>query len=835
MSLCDHDGLSSAEAAERLTSDGPNLLPGDSRVGPILVMLRVLREPMLLLLSAAGAVSFVIAEPLDGWMLMGTVIVVIGISVVQEERTETALAALRDLSSPRALVVRDGQNIRIPGRDVVCGDHVLLAEGDRIPADAVLIGGSVLRVDESTMTGESVPVAKHPADETLTAMGAPGGEDTPWLFSGTLVVGGHGVAVVRATGANTELGRLGSVMGSMRTERTRLQRGIDRVVRVVAVIGLAAALAVVVVYGTTRGDWGEALLAGIAAAMSLLPEEFPVVLGVFLALGAWRMSRHRVLARRAPVIEALGTVTVLCTDKTGTLTENRMSVERVMIDDVEFTLGQSMSEPVRALLETAAAACPDRPVDPMDTSFTRLVERADNMRPVTEFELSPEMLAVTRVWADGDGSLHVATKGAPEAVLDLCAADETQRSMVMARVDRLTEQGWRVLAVAGRYLPAGSALPDQHREVEVELLGLAALRDPLRPGVPEAVVACRRAGVRTVMITGDHPGTAQSIAAAAGIEGGLMTGLEVSEIDDETLGARIAQVGVFARTVPEQKLRLVRALKAAGEVVAMTGDGVNDAPALRAADVGIAMGGRGTDVAREAAGMVITDDDFTAIVDGIRMGRGIFDRLRRAMSFIVAVHVPIFGMSLLPLFAGDWPLVLLPIQLAMLELVIDPTCSIVFEADPPDPSVMERPPVATSEPLLSRSEVARSVAEGCAVLVASAAVYLWAIRVGQPDEVIRSLAFVTIVVADLGLILVIRSPGIPVIVSLRRGVPTALVVVVSVTVLFLVLLLVVPGLRGALDLGTVGWPEVLIPPVAALLALVGFEIAKIGGRFRAGR
>ncbi|MDA2945362.1 MAG: cation-translocating P-type ATPase [Actinomycetota bacterium] len=830
-----HEGLSTSEAAEHLARDGPNLLPGDTRVGPFAVVVRVLSEPMLLLLVAAGVVSFVIADPLDGWMLMGTVIVVIGISVVQEERTETALAALRDLSSPRALVVRDGDIVRIPGREVVRGDRLLLGEGDRVPADAVLVEGRVLRVDESAMTGESVPVSKRPIEDPAVPMGAPGGDDTPWLFSGTLIVGGQGAAVVQATGSGTELGRLGSALGAIRTERTRLQHGIDRVVRVVAVIGLGAAVAVFAIYGMTRGDWGEALLAGIAAAMSLLPEEFPVVLSVFLALGGWRMSRHRVLARRAPAIEALGTVTVLCTDKTGTLTENRMTVERVMIDGVEHLVSGEPSDEVAQLLAVAASACPDRPVDPMDTAFTRLAPAGEGLVAVTEFDLSPELLAVTRVWSQPDGSMLVTTKGAPEAVLDLCRVDSAERRAVMDQVLRLTIQGWRVLAVGEGDVPPGSPVPGRHEDVVVGLAGLAALGDPLRPGVPAAVEECRRAGVRTVMITGDHPGTAEAIAAAAGITGTVMTGAEVSSLDDDALAMSIAGVGVFARVAPEQKLRLVQALQSGGAVVAMTGDGVNDAPALRAADVGIAMGGRGTDVAREAAGLVITDDDFTAIVEGIRMGRGLFERLRRAMSFIVAVHVPIFGMALLPLLSDDWPLVLLPIQLAILELVIDPTCSIVFEAEPVDPAVMDRPPRAVDEPLLARSTVARSLAEGLAVLISAIAVYVWAIGTSHPDEVIRSLTFVTIVIADIGLILVIRTPGIPMLASLRAGVPQALVAVVGLTAGFLALLLVIPGLRRSLDLGVVGWPEVLVPPGAALLALVGFEIAKVARRFKAER
>lgn len=844
-------GLSSAEAARRLSVDGPNELPTARERTWLRQVRDVLREPMLLLLVAAGAINFLLAEPLEGGVLMASVLVVVGISLYQEHKTERALVALRDLSSPRALVVRDGEQVRIPGRDVVRGDLMLLFEGDRVPADAVVVEATNLNVDESALTGESVPVRKERAstasvspDVPALDMGPPGGDATPWVFSGTLVVRGHAAAVARRTGAQTELGLIGTALGSIATERTRLQREIDRLVRVMATLGLAVAVLVVIVYGASRGDWLEGLLAGIAAAMSLLPEEFPVVLTVFLALGAWRMSQRRVLTRRAPVIETLGSATVLCVDKTGTLTMNAMTVHSFVVDGATHELGDGpVPAEFRAIAEVAALASPIEPFDPMDLAFTTLADRAlgdtarhiDGWSLVREYPLTPDLLAVTHVWQPpDDGELVVAVKGAPEAVADLCRLDPQQRAAMAEQVDRATARGLRLLGVARAARPADAPLPDDQRDYTFTSLGLAALHDPVRPGVADAVAECRRAGIRTVMITGDYPGTALAIADEVGLDtgGGCVTGAELAELDDDALRGTVGAVSVFARMVPAQKLRLIRALQAEGEVVGMTGDGVNDAPALRAADIGIAMGRRGTDVAREAAALVITDDDFSSIVGGVRQGRGIFDNLRKAMAYIIAVHVPLVGMALIPLAVTDWPLVLLPLQIAILELIIDPACSVVFEAEQVDPLIMDQPPRPADAPMFDARTLGIAVAQGAAVLGAVLGVYLWGVLGGRDDDVVRSLTFATLVLGNLGLILVNRSWRLAVWQTFRERRNPTLGWIVGGALAVLVLLLSVPALRDVFGFGPVDVREVAVVVAAAAAGVTWFEVAKLLGRIR---
>lgn len=801
----------------------------------------VIRQPMLLLLLGAGMVNFLLAEPLDGAMLMAFVVVVIAISIYQEHKTERALAALRDLSSPRALVVRDGVQRRVAGRDVVRGDLLLLAEGDRVPADAVLVDCANFSADESALTGESVPVRKVAINDPSALagpMGRAGGDATPWVFSGTLVVKGHGMAVAKETGAGTELGKIGAALRTIEPQRTPLQREIDRLVRILAVFGVAAAIVVVVVYGLTRGNWLAGLLAGIATAMALLPEEFPVVLTVFMALGAWRIARRHVLTRRPPVIETLGSATVLCVDKTGTLTLNQMTVRQLIIDGQTFTCDkQPLPETFHALAEFSVLASPIHPFDPMDKAFKELGENYLSGTPhlhsdwelVREYPLSETLLALSHVWRSPDrGHYVIAAKGAPEAIADLCHFDTEQLASLTAQVGNATADGQRVLAVACAQFAADSALPTQQHDFDFQYLGLAGLHDPVRPGVADAVDECRRAAIRTIMITGDYPGTALAIAREIGLDhvGGVITGAELDILSEDELAERIRSVSVFARMVPEQKLALVRALQANGEVVGMTGDGVNDAPALRAADIGIAMGAHGTDVARESAALVITDDDFTSIVGGIRQGRGIFDNLRKAMSYVIAVHLPIVGMSLIPVFVADWPLVLLPVQIAFLELIIDPACSVVFEAEQIDPTIMDSPPRGLHEPMFGPRVLAIAALQGLSVLAATVAIYVWAVLNSRPDDEVRSITFATLVVGNLALILVNRSWRLPVWRAFRQRHNPALKWILGGAALLLVGVLSVPALRHAFNFGAITIGQWCAAIVAGFTGVAWFEIYK---------
>jgi P-type Ca2+ transporter type 2C len=771
-------GLTDEEASRRQAAEGPNELPSTKKRGPFVIAREVVREPMFLLLIACGTLYLVLGDVREALLLLGFVVVVVGITFVQERKTERALEALRDLSSPRALVVRSGEKKRIAGRDVVRGDVLLLGEGDRVPADAVMRIVTHLSVDESLLTGESVPVGKSAAAGPAE-MGMPGGDDTPFVYAGTLVVKGRGVAEVRGIGAGTEMGKIGRALAVLEPEDTPLQRQTARLVRLFAFIGLGLCATVVAVFAVSRGDFLKGLLAGLTLGMAMLPEEFPVVLTVFLAMGAWRISKHHVLTRRIPAVETLGSATVLCVDKTGTLTMNLMTVADLAVGDEEFAVrpsGSSLPEAFHELVEYAVLASPVDPFDPMEKAMKDLGERTlagtehlhHDWELLREYPLSRELLAMSRVWRSPDRSEHViAAKGAPEAIADLCHLPDAETAELARRVAALAGKGRRVLGVAQASFGAGDGLPGGQHDFGFRLVGVLGLSDPVRPGVPEAIAECGRAGIRVLMITGDYPGTARSIGREIGLTAPdrVVTGPELERMDDATLATHVREVNLFARMVPEQKLRLVSALKADGEIVAMTGDGVNDAPALKAAHIGIAMGGRGTDVARESAALVLLDDAFGSIVRAVRTGRRIFDNIRKAMLYIFAVHVPIAGLSLVPVLLG-WPLALLPIHIVFLELIIDPACTVVFEAEEEEAGVMDRPPRPLDEPIFGRRGLLLGLVQGLGVLAVGVALFGWALST-HGESVARALAFATMVLGNLGLILLNRAGSRPLLAALR--------------------------------------------------------------------
>ncbi|OIQ85043.1 calcium-transporting ATPase 1 [mine drainage metagenome] len=839
------NGLSQAVAKARLKAEGANELPATDGRNLLNIALEVVREPMFLLLVAAGTIYFALGDVSDALMLLGFVCIVMAITIYQENKTERVLETLRDLTSPRALVIRDGIEQRIAGREVVRGDVLVLSEGDRIAADAVLIACNYFSADESLLTGESVAVHKtaqvddNVTDSAVAEDASLGGEGSPFIYAGSLVVQGHGLARVLATGLYSEIGKIGKALQGVDNEVTPLQLEIRRLVRYLAIIGAFLCVLLLVIYGLTRGDWLHGLLSGITLAMTILPEEYPVVLAVFMAMGAWRISKHNVLTRRMPTVEALGSATVLCVDKTGTLTFNRMAVQQLLVNGALFEADQMpevLPEDFHELTEFSILASQIAPFDPMEKAIHSFGQHylADtehlhgDWQLAYEYALSPEMLALSQVWKAVERDDYVvAAKGAPEAIADLCHLNPQQLAILSEQVNTLAAKGLRILGVA-KATYSGSGWPDIQHDFDFEFLGLIGLADPVRPTVAPAIKQCHAAGIRVVMITGDYPATAASIAAQIGLDigtNGIITGAELSQMDEAALSTHIQHSNVFARMVPEQKLRLVNALKANGEVVAMTGDGVNDAPALKAAHIGIAMGGRGTDVAREAAALVLLNDDFASIVHAVRLGRGIFDNLRKGMAYIFAVHIPIVGLSFIPLLLG-WPAVFAPVHIVFLEMIINPACSIAFEAEPAEANVMHRPPRPPKEPLFGRRILLISLFQGFVVLLVALLVLAYALFNGQSDESVRTLTFSVLVVGNLGLILVNRSWRRTILQTLNNRNP-ALWWVVGGALTFLILAMTVPFLRGVFHFSAITVPQFALCTLAGLVSVLWFEVYKM--------
>ena len=830
-------GLTESQVAEKLRTEGYNSLPSSKPKNIFTLALGVIKEPMFILLVACGSLYLVLGQLQEGLMLLGFVFVIMGIEFFQEKKTEKALDALKDMASPRALVIRNGKEIRIAGVEVVTDDLIVLQEGDRVPADATVIQSVNMLVDESLLTGESVSVRKRDWDGQLEIT-QPGGDDLPFVYSGSMIVQGNGIARVTNIGVNTEIGKIGKALEGVKDEPTRLKKEMGSLVKKLTIIAALLCLLVITGYTLTRGDLINGFLAGITLAMAVLPEEFPVILTVFMALGAWRISKKKVLTRNPSAIETLGSATVLCTDKTGTLTQNKMTVSQ-LYNGKDFYIvekGKELNDEFHEIMEFGILSSQTNPFDPMEQAITGMgkmylkgtehIHKSWEM--IKEYSLSKELLAMSRVFSEKSTQQKIiATKGSPEAIFELCHLNADEKKRLLLAVEKLAAGGLRVLGVAKAGIKANN-LPDIQHDFKFEFIGLIGLSDPIRKDVKQAVTECYKAGIRVVMITGDYPITAQHIASEIGLENPdiCMTGLELEAISEVELCRKIHGINVFARVVPEQKLKIVEALKRNGEIVAMTGDGVNDAPALKAANIGIAMGRKGTDVAREASSLVLMDDNFSSIVGAIRMGRRIFDNLQKSFGYIFAIHVPIAGLSLLPILVSNLPIILWPVHIVFLELIIDPACSIIFEAEKEEVNVMNRAPRKFDEPFFGGGKILFSCLQGVGILAVTVAVYFVSLYLAFDIREVRAMAFTTLIVSNIAVILTNRSwtDNIFKIIATPNK---AVLWVVGGAVFFLTLILNIPFFLDLFQFDKLSLINIVICIVAGLTTIIWFEIYKL--------
>lgn len=832
-----HKGLTASQAKEKLLNEGLNSLPSSKSKNFFSIAFGVVKEPMFILLVSCGTLYLFLGDIQEGLMLLGFVFIIMGIEFFQEKKTEKALDALKDMSSPRALVIRDGVETRIAGCEVVTEDIIVLQEGDRIPADATVLHSVNLLADESLLTGEPVPVRKNDWDG-IEKNTQPGGDDLPFVYSGSMIVQGNGIARVTSIGINTEIGKIGKALESVKEEPTRLKKEMSLLVKRLTIIAVILCILVIVGYTLTRGILVDGILAGITLAMAILPEEFPVILTVFMALGAWRISKKKVLTRNPSAIETLGSATVLCTDKTGTLTQNKMTVTRLYNGKDFLTVAKDneFNSEFHEIIEFGILSSQTNPFDPMEKAITGIGELYlkgtehihKNWEMIREYALSKELLAMSRVFSfKGTQEKIIATKGAPEAIFDLCHLDADSKKRFSEAVEELAAEGLRVIGVAKAKVNE-NGLPEIQHDFKFDFIGLIGLSDPIRENVKQSIVECYNAGIRVIMITGDYPVTAKHIAVEIGLENPEMciTGKELQEMTEDELSEKIKQINVFARVVPEQKLKIVNALKKNNEIVAMTGDGVNDAPALKSANIGIAMGEKGTDVAREASSLVLMDDDFSSIVGAIKMGRRIFDNLQKAFGYTFAIHVPIAGLSLIPILLGNLPLILWPVHIVFLELIIDPACSIIFEAEKEEINIMNRPPKKIDEPFFGGKKILFSCMQGVGILIITFAVYILAQRFGYEVNEARAMAFTTLIISNLAVILTNRSwtDNIFKIIATRNK---AVLWVTGGAIIFLTIILNVPFF---LDLFQFQKPQlinVIVCSSAGLMSIIWFEIYKL--------
>jgi P-type Ca2+ transporter type 2C len=830
-------GLTDIQAKEKMKIEGFNNLPSSKPKNFFSIAFGVIKEPMFILLVACGSLYIALGNMREGLMLLGFVFVIMGIEFFQEKKTEKALDALKDMASPRALVIRNGIEIRIAGFEVVTEDIIVLQEGDRVPADATVLQSVNLLADESLLTGEPVPVRKRDWDKVESNI-QPGGDDLPFVYSGSMIVQGNGIARVTSIGVNTEIGKIGKALEGVKEEPTRLKKEMGSLVKKLTIIAAILCVMVFVGYSLSSGSMVKGFLAGITLAMAMIPEEFPVILTVFMALGAWRMSKMKVLTRNPSAIETLGSATVLCTDKTGTLTQNKMTVTSLYNgkDFLNVSKGIKFDSEFHEIIEFGILSSQTNPFDPMEKAITSLGDLYlkgtehihDNWEMIKEYPLSKELMAMSRVFSfKGTKEKLIATKGAPEAIFELCHLEKETKKRLSLAVEELAANGLRVLGVAKAKISSKS-LPEIQHDFTFDFIGLIGLSDPIRKNVKEAVSECYKAGIRVIMITGDYQITAKHIAQEIGLKNydQCITGQELQIMTDEQLCKKIKGINVFARVVPEQKLKIVNALKKNNEIVAMTGDGVNDAPALKSANIGIAMGEKGTDVAREASSLVLMNDNFSSIVGAVKMGRRIFDNLQKAFGYTFAIHVPIAGLSLIPILLGDFPIILWPVHIVFMELIIDPACSIIFEAEKEEINVMNRPPKRMDEPFFGSNKILFSCLQGVGILIITLAIFFLGLHFGYAVKEVRAMTFITLIVSNIAVILTNRS-WTDNIFKILATPNKAVLWVTGGAIFFLILILNIPFFLDLFQFQKLTIINVVICCIAGLTTIVWFEFYKM--------
>lgn len=816
-------GLNSEEVEKLQKKYGMNELVIQEKPNMLKKFLGVFKEPMFLLLLIATTVYFLLGAPKDGAIMLVFVGFVASITFIQEWKTEKTMNALKDLTSPKVNTLRDGKNILIKSTELVPGDVVFLSEGERIPADCIVLEPSNFSVDESILTGESEYVMKVSTTQSEKSTDY-------WkkdiLYAGTLCVFGKCTAIVKFTGINTEYGKIGKAISEAKDEPTPLQKKVSILVKNIAIAGVILCISVMVASYFYSFDILNSILSGISLAMAIIPEEFPVVLTVFLSMGAYRLAKNNTLMRKISAVETLGSATVLCVDKTGTITQNKMKVKSIYSDGGIFNNEDLKNQELSDLM---VLSCEKDPYDPMEKAILEAANLSQ-LETVYKYDLSKKIAfdSKTKRMANiyiKDNKYYVAVKGSAETVLGLCNLDKQTMDEINIEIDKMASNGLRVLALADC---TSEEVYEDLECYELTFKALVGLQDPPKDGVEEAIKLCKKAGIRVVMITGDYSKTAMAIGEEIGLKftDKVIVGNEIDSLSENELCEVVKSCDVFSRVIPEQKMKIVKALKKNGEIVAMTGDGVNDAPALKSADIGIAMGQRGTEVAKEAADMILMDDNFTTIVKSVKDGRRVYDNIRKAMVYILIIHIPIAAMAMFaPLF--NLPPLLLPMHIMLLELIIDPTCSIVFEGEPAEANIMENPPRPPQEPLLTRSLTIKVVLQGIIMFLAAFMPFHYMIDLGISSEYARSFSLITFIVANVTLVLVNRSNTELLYHLIKEKGSKVRLIVNSMALIMVFAIVYIPILNGFFRTEKIGIYPLIIAIVLGFISTGWWEIVKI--------
>lgn len=823
-------GLTNEEVKLAREKIGKNVLIEEKKENFLMKIFEVIKEPMFLLLMIAAIIYFILGEPKEGAIMLVFVFGVISIEVIQEWKTDKTLKALKDLSAPHIEVIRNSKRTLINSEELVPGDLMIIAEGIKIPADGKVVYSNDLCVDESSLTGEALGVWK--CSDCIY-------EDKQYFrkdycYAGTLVIQGSGVILVEKIGANTEYGKIGKNVSENVEEDTPLQKQTGKLVKVCAgIAGVLFALVSGITYLNLQDVVFEdriiqSILSGVTLAMAMIPEEFPVVLTVFLSMGAWRLAKKNSLVRKLPSVETLGAISVLCVDKTGTITMNEMNLDEAW----------SIDGNVKHLLEVMGMACETDPYDPMEKAMLKYCEKNNiakeflfNGELITEYSFTHEKKMMGHVWKREEGTI-VAAKGSPEKILSICNLNDRERNKIEDKIYNMSSKGLRVIAVAKMDIKDEEEIKNTLEECTLKFLGLVGLLDPPREGIKEDIEICNRAGIRVVMITGDSGITASSIARKVGISHSreIITGDELNKMSDDELREKVKHINIFSRVIPEHKMRIVKAFKENGQIVGMTGDGVNDAPALKYADIGIAMGKRGSEVSREAADLILLDDNFSTIVDTVKDGRRIYDNIRRAIGYIFTIHIPIaFASIIAPILGiGSSMLLLLPVHVVLLELIIDPTCSVVLEREPAETDIMKRKPRNHNEGILTKDVLIKSIVQGIVMFLASFGTYYIYYKCNAGDiNIARTMGLSIIIISNILLVYVNTSNTEFAYQSFKSLMKDKVMWFVNGATIIGLLLIMYTPISGFLKLAPLGIKDLLIVIAISIVSIMWYEIVKI--------
>lgn len=818
------NGLSSEQVAASRQQHGQNVLhdKGKSTFWPALK--ETVTEPMFLLLVVASVIYFLLGETQEGFFMIVAIVLVSAISFYQDSRSRKALAALKEYTQAQARVVRNGRMEDISTEEIVVGDFVVAEEGTRIAADGEIIQANDFSVNESILTGEAFSVIKDPSDSKNKT-----------VYQGTTVISGLALFQVTNIGQHTTLGKIGTSLEEITEEKTPLQQQIGNFVKKMAFVGVLVFLLVWGINFYMSGNILESLLKGLTLAMSILPEEIPVAFTTFMALGAWRLMREGIIVKQTKTVETLGSATVICTDKTGTITENRMELAKIYIHATKTTTSKSEWQLPEAIKVLTAGMWASEPVpfDPMEKelhllyeNFSPTDERVDfQMRH--EYPLSGNPPMMTHVFENNTGQRIIACKGSPESILKYARLSTAEQEDILSHVNGLSGEGYRVLGVASADF-SGSDFPKAQHEFVFDFLGLVAFYDPPKPNIAQVFDQFYRAGIQVKIITGDNAITTSAIARQAKFAGSdkALNGQELLEMTDQALEEKVNSVNIFTRMFPEAKLRIINALKKQHHIVAMTGDGVNDGPALKAAHIGIAMGKRGSEIAKQASSLILTDDDLGKMIIAIAMGRKIYSNLKKAIQYIISIHIPIILTVALPLIFGwRYPNIFTPVHVIFLELIMGPTCSIIYENEPLEKNSMRQPPRIITHTFLTWHELWISVIQGLMITMGTLVSYQYAIHQGADESTTRSLVFTTLVLANIFLTLVNRSFYYSVVTALGYKnwmIPT----VILITVVLLGSLLYIPGFSNFFQLTALSFREWLVALLVACCSVIWFELFK---------